>query len=68
VIPNPNLEILNTFQQFFMLPSYMKKILFLAAIALTLDASAQLKLPELSPESKIIQSVWLKQELAFYNL
>lgn len=35
----------------------MKKPLFLVIIALALNASAQLKLPELSPEGKIIQNV-----------
>jgi len=35
----------------------MKKLLLLAIIALTLDVTAQLKLPELSPDSKIIQNV-----------
>ena len=35
----------------------MKKILLLAILALGLDATAQLKLPELSPQGKIIQNV-----------
>jgi tetratricopeptide (TPR) repeat protein len=35
----------------------MKKFLLLAIIAFTIDAKAQLKLPELSPDGKIIQNV-----------
>jgi tetratricopeptide (TPR) repeat protein len=35
----------------------MKKLLLLTITALALDASAQLKLPELSPEGKIIQNI-----------
>ena len=35
----------------------MKKPLLLAIIAFTLDASAQLKLPDLSPDSKLIQNI-----------
>jgi tetratricopeptide (TPR) repeat protein len=40
-----------------MLPSHMKKIILISIIALAFNATAQLKLPELSPEGKIIQNV-----------
>jgi hypothetical protein len=40
-----------------MLPSHMKKVPLLVIIALAFNATAQLKLPELSPEGKIIQNV-----------